>query len=103
MLTKIIRNFKKVLSKLNDKYIFKEESIKFTKNKAYCIQFSKWEYWEWFNFHIKLTRKQDHAGISLLIHILGFEIRFRTYDTRHWNIDEDRWYEPKEDIFPNGK
>jgi hypothetical protein len=42
---------------------------------------------------LRWTRKIDHAGFEFGIGLLGYGIHFRTYDTRHWNYDLDRWEE----------
>jgi hypothetical protein len=37
------------------------------------------------------THKQDHAGFEISVGVLGYGIRFRIYDTRHWD-DENNAY-----------
>lgn len=58
----------------------------------------------WINF--SFDKKQDHAGIELGFGICGLNFGAGVTDNRHWNYDEDRWYEPNEDLSinnsPNG-
>lgn len=42
-------------------------------------------------FEIRITWKTDHAGINLWLGLLGFEVGLHFYDTRHWNIKNNRW------------
>jgi hypothetical protein len=41
---------------------------------------------------------EDHAGPSIEIELLGHGVQFYLRDRRHWNYDEDRWWNPDEDI-----
>ncbi len=42
-------------------------------------------------FEFRLTFRQDHAGISLELGLLGRNICAQIYDTRHWNHNENKW------------
>jgi len=42
---------------------------------------------------IQWTHKQDHAGISIGLGLLGYGISFRIYDNRHWNEETNTWEE----------
>jgi len=44
-----------------------------------------------FDFEVRWTRGQDHAGVEIGAGILGYGISFRIYDTRHWNHMENCW------------
>jgi hypothetical protein len=44
-----------------------------------------------FDFEVRWTRGQDHAGVEIGAGILGYGISFRIYDTRHWNHMEKCW------------
>lgn len=44
------------------------------------------------DFEFKFTTKEDHAGLSLILGIVGYAIHLSIYDTRHWNYDEGRWF-----------
>jgi hypothetical protein len=39
------------------------------------------------------NKHTDHAGLAFSVGLLGYGISFRTYDTRHWNYDLNRWEE----------
>lgn len=40
-----------------------------------------------FNF----TTQQDHAGVVFELGLLGYEIHFSIYDSRHWDYDNNCW------------
>jgi hypothetical protein len=48
----------------------------------------------------KLTFKGDHAGLKTMFGLFGFNLEFSVYDTRHWNYEKNRFYEPGEDVWP---
>ena len=57
------------------------------------------KYWE-FNiyktadivgFHFDLGLRQDHAGLSISLDLLGHSVHFEFYDNRHWDNDRDYW------------
>ena len=37
------------------------------------------------------TVNQDHAGLRIIFALLGYDISFNIYDTRHWNYDLKTW------------
>lgn len=37
------------------------------------------------------TFKQDHAGVNLILGILGFSLNFKLYDSRHWCYTTNSW------------
>jgi hypothetical protein len=39
-------------------------------------------------FEFEITTHQDHAGIRLELGILGYEVDFNLYDSRHWNAEQ---------------
>jgi len=39
----------------------------------------------------ELCRQQDHAGLEIVIGVLGYGIGVRLYDIRHWNEQEQTW------------
>jgi len=43
------------------------------------------------NFSLSLTTKTDHAGLQLEFGLLGYELCFIVYDTRHWDYDKNTW------------
>jgi len=40
---------------------------------------------------IRLTYKQSHAGFHAGVGLLGFNIEFQLYDSRHWNNKTNNW------------
>ncbi len=40
---------------------------------------------------LRITTRQDHAGIDLWLGLLGYAINLQIYDHRHWNHEEKRW------------
>ena len=50
-----------------------------------------------FGHNIHLTRCEDHAGFRFELTLFGITMMFEIYDNRHWNYDEDRWYNPGEE------
>jgi len=49
-----------------------------------------------FDFTFQMTRRSDHGGVRLHLGLLKHWIALSWYDTRHWNHDENRYYN-KED------
>ena len=62
------------------------------KHKYWEVQIMKCA--ELFRFEFDWTVQQDHAGVSLELALLGYEIAFNFYDSRHWNIEYNCWEEP---------
>ncbi len=42
---------------------------------------------------LRISRKQNHAGIQTGLGLLGFNVEFQIYDSRHWNDETQRWQE----------
>ncbi len=42
-------------------------------------------------FEFGFTTQQDHAGINLELGLLGYEIHFTVYDSRHWDLETNSW------------
>jgi hypothetical protein len=40
---------------------------------------------------IRWTRSTDHAGLNIVLGLLGYAIHVTIYDTRHWDYDTDNW------------
>jgi hypothetical protein len=38
---------------------------------------------------VAITAKQSHSGVRLCLGLLGFNMDFNVYDTRHWM--DDKW------------
>jgi len=43
------------------------------------------------NAGFKLITKGDHAGIQIELGVFGYSIEFQTYDTRHWDYENNQW------------
>ncbi len=61
----------------------------FIKNKFWELQIYKSS--DIFDLFIRLTHRQDHAGIYLGLGIFGFNAEFQIYDCRHWNKNTNSW------------
>ncbi len=58
------------------------------KNKYIEIQVERYKLEDtrrYFDFHIEWTMKVDHAGLRIVIEILGCYFGLTVYDNRHWN------------------
>ena len=71
--------------------VYFEERI--SKNKAISLQIGKWELCDWFDFSIKWSRREDHAGFRVHLELLSCYFYFDIYDTRHWNLEHKRWWQ----------
>jgi len=79
------------------------KTVQLSKHKSFEIQLelgnSSGLSEDFFEFKLSWTRKQDHAGPLFRLSLLKlFWLNVMIYDHRHWNYDEDRWYESGEDI-----
>jgi hypothetical protein len=45
-----------------------------------------------FAFH---PRGRDHGGLKLEVGLLGVELSFNIYDSRHWDEDANKWADTK--------
>lgn len=41
------------------------------------------------DFHY--TVKGDHAGLHLMLGLVGYAVEFHIYDTRHWDYENNTW------------
>jgi len=62
-----------------------------TKNKAWELEHTFYD-GMLIDMDFKITRRCDHAGLSLVFGLFGYAIHFSIHDTRHWNYEENRWY-----------
>lgn len=44
-----------------------------------------------FNIEFRFSIRGSHAGLRLIVGLLGFEGEFYFYDTRHWDYEKDTW------------
>jgi hypothetical protein len=86
----ILNLFKKSKTKYK-KYISFYKPISENKNVELEAFYSNYEIFK-FELNSHLIGR-DHAGFDLSINILGFEVSFRFYDSRHWDYGNWRWEE----------
>lgn len=43
------------------------------------------------DIHLSITHRQSHAGIEFELGLLGYNIHFMFYDSRHWDHILNRW------------
>lgn len=65
--------------------------IKLTKNKTLESLFHKQLEWDYFEFDMKWTRRQDHAGFYLYLEITGLCYDFSISDNRHYSYKLKRY------------
>ena len=71
--------------------LFHSKYFSLFKNKYFEFQVDKMEKIDYFNIHLKWTRKVNHAGISFYFEVFGLFLSAEIYDNRHWNYKEDSW------------
>lgn len=49
------------------------------------------------HFDFNIRWKTDHAGVSLWLGLLGFDVGLYFHDTRHWDYENNRWEVYEED------
>jgi hypothetical protein len=59
------------------------------KHKAW--EFNGYRTHQLINFNFKLNFKGDHAGLQIELGLLGYNVEFNVYDTRHWDYEHDCW------------
>lgn len=62
-----------------------------SKNKAW--EFNGYKTAHIISLDIKWDFKTDHAGLQLMVGILGFDLEFNLYDRRHWDSANSCWEE----------
>ena len=64
-----------------------------TTNKGLEIQLSLGHLANWFVIALESRSKCDHAGVEFRIELLRlFYFHINIYDFRHWDYDNDTWY-----------
>jgi hypothetical protein len=66
---------------------------KLGKNKGWELDIARYHWTEIFKFAVNQTFCCDHAGFVIEACLFGFDLEFRIYDGRHWNYQENRFYE----------
>lgn len=61
-----------------------------SKNKAWELEHT---FYDGLILDIDFTfnTKCDHAGLNIVLGILGYGIHFSVYDTRHWDYENNCW------------
>jgi hypothetical protein len=78
----------------------KSGSFEKWENKSWEIEIIQFAPGELFELDIDLDFKgRDHAGPSITLVLLGFSFDFRITDNRHWNHEENRWFEAGEEAW----
>ena len=44
-------------------------------------------------FELRLSARQDHAGITLGLGLFSWTVRVQLYDTRHWDYERKEWHD----------
>jgi len=73
-------------------------SLPITVNKSLEIQLVRFtKIGEYFEFDIRWSHSQDHAGFSANFSLFGLFFNLAIQDNRHWNYTEKRWFLPSEE------
>jgi hypothetical protein len=67
-----------------------EKTWLITKHKVIELEATKYSY-NLFEFQFDWSIKTDHAGLNIVIGLLGYSAHFGLYDTRHWNYTTNAW------------
>lgn len=75
-----------------------------TKNKSLEIVLDKPNRFVYFDICSSWTKNTDHAGFNFYLSLLGFiQFEFNITDNRHWNNEENRWFNEGEYSLENGE
>jgi hypothetical protein len=69
---------------------FGNPSWQISRNKFIELQFVRGN--DILGLAFRFTTRQDHAGVFVSASLLGHEVMFHFYDTRHWNHEAGRYY-----------
>jgi len=65
------------------------KSGSFSQNKAW--EFNGYRTGRLINLEFEWTLQGDHAGVRIMLGLLGYDVELQFYDTRHWNYDANTW------------
>ena len=68
-----------------------------SKNKAWELEHTFYD-GMLLDIDFKISRRCDHAGMHLVLGLLGYGIHFSFYDTRHWDYDNNCWKVYEQDL-----
>jgi len=60
-----------------------------TRNKAW--EFNGYRTGRVINLEFEWTLQGDHAGVRIMLGVVGYETELAFYDTRHWDYDVNTW------------
>jgi len=66
------------------------KSKQISTNKVIEVECIKWSCLVTLTVNIS-WRGSDHAGPSIELGLLGYEVHIKIYDTRHWNYENNNW------------
>ena len=61
-----------------------------SKNKSWELEHTYYS-GQLLDAEFKFNTKGDHAGLEIVLGILGYGIAFRIYDNRHWDHELNSW------------
>ena len=61
------------------------------------INFGLYIFYALFHLEFRVAWMTDHAGVSLWLGLLGFDVGLHFHDTRHWDYENNRWEAYEED------
>ena len=61
-----------------------------SKNKAWELEHTFYD-GLLIDIDFSITRHCDHAGLNIVLGILGYAVHFSIYDTRHWDYETNDW------------
>lgn len=61
--------------------VFEKKAVEFNIYKSNIIA----------EMSIEASAKKDHAGLRLSLGLVGYELEFHFYDTRHWDRENNCW------------
>jgi hypothetical protein len=84
-----IRNFWNTKNKFKGYFSYHKRLTRFKHFETECIK----DNYHLFSLEFKIGVKEDHAGVRAALSLLGVEIYIHIYDERHWNYQNNCWYE----------
>jgi hypothetical protein len=54
-------------------------------------EFNGYQTHQLIDLDFSLSFRGDHAGLRVMLGLLGYSVEFHFYDTRHWDFKTDTW------------
>ena len=54
-------------------------------------------FYDWFRVSFIVNRKMDHAGGYFQFAVLGLTLSISLHDVRHWDHENDSWFDQEDD------